>query len=68
MTKNDMVAMRKALGTIGTKDRDTITMANVLQFLDQKIADAERAEKIAQQMREMAEKAPEKDEGPVEEA
>jgi len=63
MTKNEMVAMRKALGTIGTKDKDTITMANVLQFLDQKIGDAERAEKIAQQMKAAAEKAP-KDEEP----
>ena len=58
MNKNEMIALRKALGTISTKDRDTIVMSGCLQILDRNIEDAVRAERIAQQMKEAAVKAP----------
>lgn len=50
MTKQEMIALRKSLGTIRTTDKDTIQMANCLQFIDQKIVEAvnqERVEKVS---------------------
>ena len=67
MNKNEMIALRKSLCSISTAGDDTIRMAGCLNFLGQKIQEADQREKIEEQMRELAEKAPAED-MPVEEA
>ena len=59
MNKQDMIELQGALSTIATTGKDTITMANCLQFLDQKIAEATMIEQAMQNQMPKEEVVPE---------
>lgn len=61
MNKNEMTVLRRSLCAISTSGEDTIRMAGCLNFLSQKIQEADRREKIENQMRAEAAKKPAKD-------
>ena len=58
MDKQSMIELQGALSTIATTGKDTITMANCLQFLEREIANATMME---QAMQEQAAKEAEKE-------